>query len=126
MQPALLILRIGIICFGLVIYPAQLLQVLEEEAETTLPAGQQRIVLPEFAEHRERVLLYMLSTNNVLWLLYSLVINEWVIAFATTFNLCILICTARTKNRLRAAHMAKLYVAPAGNSVPYQKLALLT
>ena len=70
---------------------------------------------------RERTMVYLYSTSNFLWLVYGLVINEWVITFTTTFNLCLLSALISAKNRLRRAALEHCHAKGV-----YQGVAVLT
>lgn len=103
MNVLVLVLRVCLVFFGLVIYPTQLYYLESEEV------GRQACVYNAYAlgegpvVRRERIMVYLYSTSNFLWLVYGLVIDEWVITFTSTFNLCLLSALISAKNRLRRA-----------------------
>lgn len=108
MNTAVLILRICIVFFGLVIYPTQLFYLKGEEAGQ-VPIAYKVYALDEGpVVRRERLMVYLYTTSNLLWLVYGLAINEWVITFTSTFNLCLLSALIKAKNSLRRAARANV------------------
>lgn len=103
MNALVLVLRVCLVFFGLVIYPTQLYYLELEEAERQARVYNAYALGEGPVVRRERIMVYLYSTSNFLWLVYGLVINEWVITFTSTFNLCLLSALISAKNRLRRA-----------------------
>jgi hypothetical protein len=121
MNAVVLLLRVCLVFFGLVIYPTQLYYLELEEAERQTSVYNAYALGEGPVVRRERIMVYLYSTSNFLWLVYGLVINEWVITFTSTFNLCLLSALISAKNRLRRA---ALYHCNAKGA--YQGVAVLT
>jgi hypothetical protein len=103
MNVLVLVLRVSLLFFGLVIYPTQLYYLETEEAERQGAAYNAYALGEGPVVRRERIMVYLYSTSNFLWLVYGLAIDEWVITFTSTFNLCLLSALISAKNRLRRA-----------------------
>lgn len=121
MNVLVLVLRVCLVFFGLVIYPTQLYFVQLEEAARQAGVYNAYALGEGPVVRRERIMVYLFSTSNFLWLVYGLVIGEWVITFTTTFNLCLLSALISAKNRLRRA---ALYDCDTKGA--YQGVAVLT
>lgn len=121
MNAAVLTLRICIVVFGLIIYPTQLYYLKREQAQQ-LPLDYKAYILDEGpVVKRERLMVYLYATSSFLWLVYGLVINEWVITFTSTFNVCLLAALIDMKNRLRRQARGRACIHGA-----YHEVAMVT
>ena len=121
MNALVFVLRVCLVFFGLLIYPTQLYYLETEEAERQTGAYKVYALGEGPVVRRERMMVYLYATSNFLWLVYGLVIDEWVITFTSTFNLCLLGALISAKNRLRRAALGHCNAKGA-----YQGVAVLT
>jgi hypothetical protein len=89
------ILRLGIICLSLTLYPYIL----------------NKVLYTYYNDHSsedcaiDRVWVFLNLVAQLLWFLYAIIVNEWILVFTGTFNTMVLIVTLVYNMRNRYKHL---------------------
>tara|TARA_X000000368_G_scaffold401895_1_gene375229 strand:- start:1297 stop:1671 length:375 start_codon:yes stop_codon:yes gene_type:complete len=89
MDSGVVVLRIIIVIYNLLIFPAKFyfVRIRTEVIEAD-------VVVNPVHNLQDITMNALFATNSALWLVYGAMIDDWVLCFTSVFNLCILVAIA--------------------------------